>query len=285
MPLGKTTANYGADVIYLFLGGFVLALAIQRWGLDRRIAFQALEVGGHAAGGDRRRDHGRDRVRQHVGVEHGDRRDDGADRAVDRRSVALAGGPAGRSPSTAAFRRTTSTTATSRCRCCSASPTRRRSAGWARSSARRPTASSSASSSRPTASRSRSRSGCWSGFPTMLLFLPLAWLLNTRVLFPTRIREIEGGRAWVADEIAQARTAQSRRARDDGRVRRHGVLLGLPAAADRHRGGRHRAARQSLGRRSSRSPRRSRCSSSRSIARRASSSATGTPRSSCRGGC
>ena len=42
MPLGKTTANYGADVIYLFLGGFVLALAIQRWGLDRRIAFQAL---------------------------------------------------------------------------------------------------------------------------------------------------------------------------------------------------------------------------------------------------
>ena len=43
MPLGKTTANYGADVIYLFLGGFVLALAIQRWGLDRRIAFQALK--------------------------------------------------------------------------------------------------------------------------------------------------------------------------------------------------------------------------------------------------
>lgn len=27
MPLGETMANYGADVIYLFLGGFVLALA------------------------------------------------------------------------------------------------------------------------------------------------------------------------------------------------------------------------------------------------------------------
>ena len=39
------------------------------------------------------------------------------------------------------------------------------------------------------------------GVPAMLLFLPLAWLLNTRVLFPTRIREIEGGRAWVRDEI------------------------------------------------------------------------------------
>jgi sodium-dependent dicarboxylate transporter 2/3/5 len=46
MPLGKTTANYGADVIYLFLGGFVLALAIARWGLDRRIAFLTLRVVG-----------------------------------------------------------------------------------------------------------------------------------------------------------------------------------------------------------------------------------------------
>jgi sodium-dependent dicarboxylate transporter 2/3/5 len=46
MPLGKTTANYGADVIYLFLGGFVLALTIQRWGLDRRIAFLTLRAVG-----------------------------------------------------------------------------------------------------------------------------------------------------------------------------------------------------------------------------------------------
>ena len=43
MAVGKTTANYGADVIFLFLGGFVLALSIQRWGLDRRIAFQTLK--------------------------------------------------------------------------------------------------------------------------------------------------------------------------------------------------------------------------------------------------
>jgi sodium-dependent dicarboxylate transporter 2/3/5 len=46
MPLGRTTANYGADVIYLFLGGFVLALAIARWGLDRRIAFLTLRLVG-----------------------------------------------------------------------------------------------------------------------------------------------------------------------------------------------------------------------------------------------
>ncbi|MCK6458751.1 MAG: DASS family sodium-coupled anion symporter [Planctomycetes bacterium] len=46
LPLGKTTANYGADVIYLFLGGFVLARAIARWGLDRRIAFATLRLVG-----------------------------------------------------------------------------------------------------------------------------------------------------------------------------------------------------------------------------------------------
>ncbi len=46
MTLGATTANYGADVIFLFLGGFVLALAIQRWGLDRRIAFLTLRLVG-----------------------------------------------------------------------------------------------------------------------------------------------------------------------------------------------------------------------------------------------
>jgi sodium-dependent dicarboxylate transporter 2/3/5 len=46
MPLGKTTANYGAEVIYLFFGGFVLALAIARWGLDRRIAYMTLRLVG-----------------------------------------------------------------------------------------------------------------------------------------------------------------------------------------------------------------------------------------------
>src|SRR5512134_3992996 len=46
MPLGKTTAIYSSDVIYLFLGGFVLALAIARWGLDRRIAFITLRLVG-----------------------------------------------------------------------------------------------------------------------------------------------------------------------------------------------------------------------------------------------
>jgi sodium-dependent dicarboxylate transporter 2/3/5 len=51
MTLGDTTANYGADVIFLFLGGFVLALAIQRWGLDKRIAFLTLRLVGTKPGG------------------------------------------------------------------------------------------------------------------------------------------------------------------------------------------------------------------------------------------
>jgi len=35
-------APYASDVVFLFLGGFMLAAALQRWGLDRRIAFAVL---------------------------------------------------------------------------------------------------------------------------------------------------------------------------------------------------------------------------------------------------
>lgn len=49
--LSQASAPYGSDVIFLFLGGFVLAAAIQRWGLDRRIAFVVLR---HVGTGRRR---------------------------------------------------------------------------------------------------------------------------------------------------------------------------------------------------------------------------------------
>lgn len=40
--MAAAAAPYASDVVFLFFGGFVLALAIQRWGLDRRIAFLTL---------------------------------------------------------------------------------------------------------------------------------------------------------------------------------------------------------------------------------------------------
>ncbi len=41
-------APYAHELIYLFLGGFVIALSMQRWGLDRRISLTALRSVGSA---------------------------------------------------------------------------------------------------------------------------------------------------------------------------------------------------------------------------------------------
>ncbi|HRA77970.1 MAG TPA: DASS family sodium-coupled anion symporter [Burkholderiaceae bacterium] len=40
--IAQAAAPYASDVVFLFLGGFMLAAALQRWGLDRRIAFAVL---------------------------------------------------------------------------------------------------------------------------------------------------------------------------------------------------------------------------------------------------
>ncbi|MFH1571684.1 MAG: DASS family sodium-coupled anion symporter [Gemmatimonadota bacterium] len=51
----QAAAPYGHELIFLFLGGFVLALAMQRWGLHRRVAYRALRLVGtsprHIVGG------------------------------------------------------------------------------------------------------------------------------------------------------------------------------------------------------------------------------------------
>jgi len=38
MPIGEATAPYANPLIYLFFGGFLIALAVERWGLHRRVA-------------------------------------------------------------------------------------------------------------------------------------------------------------------------------------------------------------------------------------------------------
>ncbi|MEZ5299955.1 MAG: SLC13 family permease [Verrucomicrobiales bacterium] len=46
VPIDKVAPNYAKDLIFLFMGGFMLALGMQRWGLHRRIALTALRLSG-----------------------------------------------------------------------------------------------------------------------------------------------------------------------------------------------------------------------------------------------
>ncbi len=46
LDLRATTANYSNPVIYLFFGGFVLGLAIEKWGLHKRIALNIMKLAG-----------------------------------------------------------------------------------------------------------------------------------------------------------------------------------------------------------------------------------------------
>ena len=46
LTLRETTINYATPVIYLFFGGFVLGLAIEKWDLHRRIALNIMNLAG-----------------------------------------------------------------------------------------------------------------------------------------------------------------------------------------------------------------------------------------------
>jgi sodium-dependent dicarboxylate transporter 2/3/5 len=46
MSLSETTAPYGHQYIFLFLGGFILAISIEKWNLHRRIALNIIKLVG-----------------------------------------------------------------------------------------------------------------------------------------------------------------------------------------------------------------------------------------------
>lgn len=51
MPLADVAAHYSHPLIILFLGGFLLAKAIEKWGLHRRLAYKLLGLAGQSQGG------------------------------------------------------------------------------------------------------------------------------------------------------------------------------------------------------------------------------------------
>lgn len=46
LPAGQVTLNYGNNIIFLFLAGFLLSVAIQKWGLHQRLALRIIMLVG-----------------------------------------------------------------------------------------------------------------------------------------------------------------------------------------------------------------------------------------------
>jgi sodium-dependent dicarboxylate transporter 2/3/5 len=196
--LSQVLAPYAADVIFLFMGGFIIGLAIERWGLDRRIAFFILRLVGARPGAI-------------VGgfmvvtaflsmwVSNTACAAMMVPIAISVVDLVLRTRTGSGLKESGASPRTEFRSATSPPACCSASRTRHRSAGSRPSSARhqRHRCSLHPSDIWQGSHVLRLAAG---GRPFTLVFLPLAWLLVTRVLFRADIGEIAGGRQYFDEE-------------------------------------------------------------------------------------
>jgi sodium-dependent dicarboxylate transporter 2/3/5 len=49
MPISEAAEPYASDIVFLFLGGFMLALALEKWNLHRRIALNIVRITGTGA--------------------------------------------------------------------------------------------------------------------------------------------------------------------------------------------------------------------------------------------
>lgn len=49
MPIAEATAPYGSHFVFLFLGGFLLAISLEKWELHRRLALAVLDKAGTSA--------------------------------------------------------------------------------------------------------------------------------------------------------------------------------------------------------------------------------------------
>lgn len=48
-PINQTTAAYGDKMLFLFIGGFIIAIAMEKWNLHRRIALNIIKIVGSSA--------------------------------------------------------------------------------------------------------------------------------------------------------------------------------------------------------------------------------------------
>jgi len=49
LSIGETTQQYGHKYVFLYIGGFILAIGIERWNLHKRIALQIIKLIGSKA--------------------------------------------------------------------------------------------------------------------------------------------------------------------------------------------------------------------------------------------